>query len=402
MVGVVVLIFFLFIINQGIFQKYSKKHAWFSIKKMNLLYAYHIVFFIIYLWYAYVNTSDSKRYFMDLEKYNGGWLELYGTDTTFINFLSYPFHRLGFNYEMLMVLFSWFGYLGFLYAYLFFREKIPIKRKFLGIDLLTLILFFPNMHFWTASLGKGAPIFLGLMMFTYAVIKPKKRLYILILASIIIFQIRPHVFLFVALGTALGYMSGREKIPFWQKALVFIGMGGAVILLQDKILGVMELEGSGDILEQFAAESEKRLDDLSDAGSGVDMSSYPLPLKLFTFWFRPLFFDAPNILGLIVSAENLVYLLLFFKILKGDFIKFIKNSPAVVKMSFVIFFATSFAMTFVMSNLGIIMRQKSMVMYFLFFVIYYYLAQRKYDDVLRIKKLRKAKWKQLELARSNK
>jgi hypothetical protein len=38
---------------------------------------------------------------------------------------------------------------------------------------------------------------------------------------------------------------------------------------------------------------------------------------------------------------------------------------------------TSFAMTFVMSNLGIIIRQKSMVMYFLFFVIYYYLAHEK-------------------------
>ena len=61
-----------------------------------------------------------------------------------------------------------------------------------------------------------------------------------------------------------------------------------------------------------------------------------------------------------------------------------------VKMSLVVFFLSSFALTFVMSNLGIIMRQKSMVMYFLFFVIYYYLAQKKYDRLIKLKKRRKA------------
>mgnify|MGYP006165878603 CR=1 FL=1 len=50
-----------------------------------------------------------------------------------------------------------------------------------------------------------------------------------------------------------------------------------------------------------------------------------------------------------------------------------------VKMSAIAFLLTSFAMTFVMSNLGIIMRQKSMVMYFGFFVIYYFLAQEEFD-----------------------
>ena len=129
------------------------------------------------------------------------------------------------------------------------------------------------------------------------------------------------------------------------------------------------------------------------------MASYPLPLKFFTFWFRPLFFDAPGILGLITSVENLMYLLLFFKILKKDFITFIKNSTVVVKMSLVVFLLSSFAMTFVMSNLGIIMRQKSMVMYFAFFVIYYYLAQKKYDKIIRLRKLKRAR--ELELKKEN-
>ncbi|NJY63954.1 hypothetical protein HC174_14510 [Salinimicrobium sp. CDJ15-81-2] len=399
MVGVVFLFVLFFLINQSIFAAYKKEHAFLDLKKLNLLYLYHTLFFGVYLWYAYNNPSDSHRYYNDLINHEDSWWNLFGTDTTFINFLSYPFFKLGFNYEMLMFTFSWLGYLGFFYAYLFFREKIPVKIKvFRSVDLLTLILFFPNMHFWTASLGKGAPIFLGLMMFTYAIINPKSRIGMLILGSLIIFYIRPHVFMFVAVGAVLGFMSGKEKIAFWKKLLIYISMIGSLVLVQDEILAVIGLQGSENLIEDFQAASETRAEDLSDAGSGVDMSTYPLPLKLFTFWFRPLFIDAPNILGLITSFENLIYLLLFFKILKVDFIKFIKNSPSLVKMSLVIFLMSSFAMTFVMSNLGIIMRQKSMVMYFLFFVIYYYLAQKKYDKIIKLRKLRQQKKKEMEVA----
>src|SRR5690606_26625510 len=119
--------------------------------------------------------------------------------------------------------------------------------------------------------------------------------------------------------------------------------------------------------------------------------------KLFTFWFRPLFFDSPGMLGFIVSVENLIYLFLFFKVLKKDFFKFLRKSPISVKMSLTVFFLTSLAMTFVMSNLGIIMRQKSMVMYFLFFVIYYYLSQRKYDKIMRLRRIRILRERELEL-----
>jgi hypothetical protein len=401
MLGAFFLILILFLITQGLFSSLSKKHAFFSKKLMNILFFYHLFFWVVYYVYALFNNSDSKIYFTRPQNESFGWFDFFGVSTTFIDFISYPFiNFLGFNYEMMMLLFAWMGYLGFVYAYLFFRENIPVKiTVFKNFDLLTLILFFPNMHFWTASLGKGAPIFLGLMMFAYAIKSSKSRLMILIIGSILIYFIRPHIFLFVAVGTVLGYMSGKEKISFGRKLFIYIAMIGGLLLVQDQILGVAGLEGSEDLVECFEDFSADRSESLSNSGSGVDMSSYSLPVKLFTFWFRPLFFDAPGILGLITSVENLMYLLLFFKILKKDFIAFIKNSTVVVKMSLVVFLLASFAMTFVMSNLGIIMRQKSMVMYFAFFVIYYYLAQKKYDKILRLRKLKRAR--ELELKQEN-
>jgi hypothetical protein len=356
---------------------------------MNTLFIYHLFFFGVYFAYATFNRSDSILYFnRPLYRWDS-WLDYYGTGTTFIDFISWPFiNLLAFNYEMMMVLYAWFGYLGFVYAYMFFRENIPIKITVFNMDFLLMLMFLPNMHFWTASLGKGAPIFLGLMLFAYGIKKTKSRLLILIIGSLLIYHIRPHVFMFVAVGTVLGYMSGKEKISFWKKTLIYVSLIGGLILVQDTILGVAGLDGSEDIVEEFEDFSEDRSYELGKSGSGVSMSSYPLPLKLFTFWFRPLFFDAPGILGLITSVENLLYLLLFLKIFKKDFIKFIIKSNIIVKMSFVVFLLSSFAMTFVMSNLGIIMRQKSMVMYFAFFVIYYYLAQKKYNKILKLRSLK--------------
>lgn len=398
MIGALVLILFLFALNQSLFSSFSKRHKWFSKKLMNILFLYHLIFFGIYYVYALFNPSDSKGYFVR-PQWQENWGDYFGTSTTFIDFMSWPFINLfGFSYEMMMILFSWLGYLGFIYAYMFFRESIPIKvRVFKNIDFLILTLFLPNMHFWTASLGKGAPIFMGLMMFAYAIKKPKARLMTLIFSSLIIYFIRPHVFLFVAVGTVLGYMTGKEKISLGQKVLIYVGMIGGLLLVQDQILGVAGLEDSENLVSDFENFSEDRSAGLSSSGSGVAISDYPLPLKLFTFWFRPLFFDAPGLLGLIVSLENLIYLILFAKIIKKDFFTFFKKSPISVKMSLVVFFLSSLALTFVMSNLGIIMRQKSMVMYFLFFVIYYYLAQKKYDRIMRLRRLRKLKAGRMEV-----
>src|SRR5690606_33517897 len=209
--------------------------------------------------------------------------------------------------------------------------------------------------------------------------------------------IRPHVFLFVAVGTVLGFMTGRGKIAFWKKSLIYVGLIGSLLLVQDTILEVAGLSESENLIEDFGDFSGGRADELAKAGSGVDMSSYPLIIKLFTFWFRPLFVDAPGILGLIVSIENLFYLLLFFKIINKKFIGFLRRSPISVKMSLTIFLLASIALSFVMSNLGIIMRQKSMVMYFLFFVIYYYLAQMKYNKIIKLRKLRRKEKAILEL-----
>jgi len=158
-------------------------------------------------------------------------------------------------------------------------------------------------------------------------------------------------------------------------------------------LGFVGIEGE-DVFDGFQDRASLQAYRLStgNIGSAVDMSSYPLPMKLFTFWFRPLFIDAPNALGIFVSLENLLYLVLFAKLFDRSFIRFIIQAPAMVKMSGVVFLSISFSMSFVMSNLGIIIRQKSMIMYFAFFVILAFMDWKKTEE-MRKKRRRYEEWR---------
>ena len=370
----------LFMANQVLFKNLSNKFAFFDKKLMNRLYWYHLVFFLIYFAYATFEASDSKAYYVDAGIVRENWTSLFLTGTKFIVFVANPLVQFGLSYISVMLIFAWTGYVGFVFAYIFFRENITINvTVFKKFDLLTLLLFLPNMHFWTVSLGKGSLIFMGLMLFAYALRFPQKRIVTLLLGGFLVYMIRPHVMLFVLVGVMVGVITGKSKLGAGIKLLILVVSIAFLFAAKDSILSVAKLQDSENVVQdfdQFALEQSGRLE---TSGSGVQMSSYPLPLKFFTFWFRPLFVDSPGVLGMFSSAENLIYLLLFAKIANRRFLRFITKAPYLVKTSLIIFVLTSFALTFVMSNLGIMMRQKSMVMYFGFFVIYYFLASEKYQ-----------------------
>jgi hypothetical protein len=222
-------------------------------------------------------------------------------------------------------------------------------------------------------------------MVMYGLSQLKTRKLHLIIGLLIIYHVRPHVFLFMAVGIVIGMFTGRQKVPVWQKMLVLGASVGAMVLLYDKIMAFSKIDGD-NVLQSFNQFSAGRAYELSKAGSGIDISNYPLPLKLFTFWFRPLFVDSPGGMGLLVSFENLLYLYLTIKLFQKGFIKFLRKGSALVKTSAVAFLATSFALANTMSNMGIIIRQKSMIMYFLLFVIVMFLDYKKDLQMMKRKR----------------
>src|SRR5687768_13233404 len=153
----------LFFLSEPILKKFKAKFPWFSIKMMKNLYWWHMLFALIYYIYTLGGRSDSYGYYERPQFKYDMWFGAYDAGTSFIDFVGYPFiNYLFFSFEMMMVLFAWLGYLGFVYFYIVFKENIKFKHKFQGYDLITLFIFLPNMHFWTGSYGKGSIIFWGL------------------------------------------------------------------------------------------------------------------------------------------------------------------------------------------------------------------------------------------------
>jgi len=389
LIGAIILIVVFWGLSKFLTYRLARKHPSISVDVVNGLYWYHSAFLGVYYIYTLSSRSDSLQYFARTSNDYDNWLPIYTSGTKFIDFIAYPFIKLGFTYEMMMVLFAWFGYLGFVYFYIFFKENIRFTHKIFGYDLLTVLLFLPNMHFWTVSLGKGSLIFLGLGMAIYGLSRFEKRKIALIAGLAIVYHVRPHVFLFMMIGILVGIFTGRQKVKTWQKILVVVAGAGAMFLLYDKILAFAGLD-SDDVVGSFEDFSSGRSSELAKSGSGIDTSNYPLILKLITFWFRPLFFDAPGVLGIIVSFENLLYVIITARLFKKSFPAFVLKGPALVKTSLIIFLVSSIALSATMGNLGIIIRQKSMVMYFFFFAVLMFLDSEK-GKALQQRLLRKKK-----------
>jgi len=380
LLGAVILILVLFGVSQPILSNLQKEHKWIKAGLLNQLYWYHMFFGLVYWTYTQFNRSDSVNYFNSYRNYKD-WSSAFEPGTLFIEWINYPFAKwLGFNYDMMMFFSTWIGFWGFVYFYCFFKENLRFNAKFEGWDAITIFMFLPNMHFWTASLGKGAYIFAGLGILTYGLSWPGKRIPYIALGGFVCYMIRPHILFAVLVGMGVGFVLGKEKVPTYQKYLVVIGAIAMSIFVYKDLLTFLGYDPN-NVVASFEEESGLNAQRLQSAGSGVDMSNYSLPMKLFTFWFRPLFIDSPNLLGIAISFENALYVYMFSKIINKDFIRYIKEAPAMVKMSGVVFLSISISMTFVMSNLGIIIRQKSQIMYFMLFVIVAFMDWQKTNRI---------------------
>jgi hypothetical protein len=335
---------------------------------MMTLFFFHSFMAVTYYIYAVFNPSDSRYYYGKAvaKLYGDNWFDYFGTSTKFVDFISFFLvNRLGFTYESSMMFFAWLGFLGFLFFYIFFKERIRTPIRLMGFDAIWVLFLLPNMHFWSSSLGKGSLIFFGFGLFFFAINKPGLRFWALIIGGWVIFQIRPHIFYVVLLAIALGYTFSTKGVAIGYRIAI---LSVAVFLLYYIYEDIMQLTGLDDesIMDPLISH---RASELSKATSGINIANYSVPEKLFAFWFRPLFFDSPGILGFIVSFENLFYLIFFLTLLRPQSLRYLFVSDAVVKTCLLTFLGVSFALAQISGNLGIALRQKSQVMLLMLFVI---------------------------------
>lgn len=337
----------------------SERYLW-------TLFIVHALMTAIYMLYAALTTSDSIAYF---NKSAGvtSWLSLWGTGTTFIHFFAWPFTGLfGLSYYVTMIIFSFFGFMAIMLFYITARENVRLEPVWMNLTAIELVFLLPNTHFWSSSLGKGSVIMFGLALFTYGLSRFNRRFIPLVVGGLITFMVRPHILFTAILSVMLGVVLTSSGIKPFLRWFIFILAAVVFIYISEDVLKFMETESlditSSSTLSHRAAE-------LSKATTGVNIQDYGLFMRMFTFWFRPLFFDGLGILGITVSFENLLYLYMFFMVIRQGILTW-KDWNGWFRICLFFFLFGSFALAQVTGNLGIAMRQKAQLMPF-FFIIYF-------------------------------
>lgn len=374
----VLLVAFNFKSKFRLFNSYDKK-------VLNWLFFYHYLIALFFYFFISIQGGDATNYWFvtyGFQYFNfQDVLEIVerGSPTGYLLLINYiPAKLLGLSFFTGTIIYATLGYFGFVYFYAFIKENIPNiydlrAKKIFFLPIFPFLLFLPNLHFWTTGVGKDSLLFFCVALFIYSVQKVKRRFIGLAIAIILSIFVRPHITMFLVIAFGIGYaLDGRLGI--FQKIGVFSVFLIVLIFMFDYVMTFIQLDNIDiETIEEYSSTSVSNLS-TEKTGSAVDTSSYPYPLKVFTFLYRPLFFDAPNIMGIIASFENLLLLLLSFKIFFSGFIKGFKNATGNMKSLFIFFLFGALSFSLIVGNLGIMLRQKTPFIMVLLIYGFYVLA----------------------------
>lgn len=342
-----------------------------STKYAIFLYVWHTIFCILYYIYSITKGSDAVSYYLHslytLKEFRLGTVAVTHVTSIFSDTLNMSFGGI-------FLVFNLFGYIGMIAFASALRStvaenSVKIRRAALFVILM------PNLSFWSSAIGKDAISFMGAGLASWAVLNLSARYSAMVVAILAFLFVRPHM-----AGILLGAFS-VSLIMAWHgnpiKKLMLIAIVSPVavasVVFGLQYAGLGEATGISDVGNYFETRQGHNL----DGGSSVDIAGMPIPLRLFTYLFRPLFFDSPSLIGLVASLENLFFLLLFLvftiHLLKGR--SQLSLFPLIFYGIFII--VSLFVLANTSANLGIAMRQKWMFLPMLFILMFSYINKPK-------------------------
>lgn len=343
------------------------------------LWVYHLLFGVLYWAYiTYGRGGDAIRYWEAARYITLPEFKTYilSEPTYFVIALCAPLAgMLKLSFFSTSLIFSLVGFIGIALAYVTYERSVPYNARIGRLTLFPLLFFLPNLHFWSAGVGKDTIIFLCIALFFFCLTKPKKYIFWLIFSLALSYFVRPHITLFLIVAAGVGFvLDGRLKA--YHKALLLTALLICGIWLFGRVEAFLKIDDINT--ENITNLTQARASNLSRAsvGSAVDISSYPWPLKLFTFLFRPLFFDAHNMLAFVTSFENLLLLIISIRVLASKPVTAFKEADFLIKTAIVFAIIGAVGCSMIMSNLGIILRQKNMFIPALYLFIGWTLARR--------------------------
>lgn len=319
-----------------------------------LLYLWHSLFCIVYLLYVRGSGGDALMYYdvsmRDSVDFTHG--------TAAVLFIT---RVLGYFLELsilgVFLAFNIFGFLGLLAFDGALKYGAAGKGRLMR-RVASMLIFLPSVSFWSSAIGKDAIAFTATGLALWAAINMKRRFWLMTVAVLLMLSVRPHMAALLAVALAISVMLD-SRVSIARRGSMGIAAAAACVVLVPFAMGTSGLERAGGI-EAVGDYIENRQGYNLEGGGGLDISSMSLPMKLFTYLFRPLPFEAHSIPAFAASIDNVVLLGLavlgVWSLMRG------RRIPSQVNWTFLLAYAFSswVLLSLTTANLGISVRQKWM------------------------------------------
>jgi low affinity Fe/Cu permease len=285
----------------------------------------------------------------------------YGTD--FVLFLNYPFIKLGCPFWFGFLLYGMIGFLGIVMMIKWVELTIGKKLMLGNVNVLYLFFLMPNFHFWTANIGKESLMFFSIASLFYAMASRKFKSMTFIVATLLLLLIRPHVALMLLLAIVLVIIFD-PKFNFKKRITILFTSFAALLLLFYMVLQLTKIKYFD--WNRIMYFNDYSIRSFKHSGSYVPMLNHNYFYRIFSFNFRPLFYDVKSFSGSVASIENLLTLIVC--LLGLFYIVKLRNKMHYYSwMKIAFWFSLIASLLYIQryANLGIFMRTKIMFQPFL-------------------------------------
>ena len=330
------------------------------------LFFYHLAFAFLGWQYILKNGGDAYRYwFLDRDYSEFAWFVFLKPGTAIVQFFTFPLaNYLHLPFWMGFFLFSCIGFLGFYKLYRIALEQSGTSKNPLLFYFIALLLLLPNLHFWTAIIGKEALVFSISVFLANKILHSKIFTWSFLFLFFVLALVRPHVaFVFLlALVITIFLTSSFSKKRKLIVGSVFLTTLPLLYFFLTKIANLR-----GNPLLRLQTIYARHIEVFKTTNSYVPLDQYNIFGKFFTFYFRPFPWEKNDFFYQILGIENLLLLaIVVFLLIK--IVQQIQNYTLdffdVFTLGFLFFFGLMYV--FAYANFGIIVRTKTMVMPFLY------------------------------------
>jgi hypothetical protein len=333
-----------------------------------LIYLWHTFFCLVYVKFAMSTSADANRYFnsdnLDFISFKFG--------TVAVELLTSLLRFIDFSYLGCFLFYNIIGFVGLISvagSINIYTKNANKQTKMLGL----IFIFLPSISFWSSAIGKDAISFMATGLALWASLNFKRRKLIMVTAILSMLFVRPHIAAIMLIAVSISLIFDKKVGTKMKVGLFLISLISTSVMVPFalKYAGVDNTAEASDLSSYIAMRQNSNL----DGGSSVDIASMPLPIKMFTYLFRPLPNEARSITTLFASIDNI--LLLFIFILGFKHVRRFTADGTNRTYMWTYSFGTLLILSLTTANLGIAMRQKWMFVPLLAYLFLSAIAQNK-------------------------